>query len=148
MYVCMHTCIFKCTYTYAYIQQAKICVQCPTEAEMIEINAKAQERGLVTYLVCDAGRTQIPAGSRTVLAIGPAPESTFRGLTDHFKLLWYGYEAKVTAFLQLFKDLSKVQGYCRWDFVKTWSIVCLLQKIVTLWYSKFGFAVSSSYQKQ
>ncbi len=89
----INTCMHAYIHTYTqYIHashniQAKICVQCPTEAEMIEIKAKASERGLVTYLVCDAGRTQIAAGSRTVLAIGPAPESTFRGLTDHLKLL-------------------------------------------------------------
>ena len=37
--------------------------------------------------VTDAGRTQIAAGSRTVLAIGPSPEVQFKGLTDHLKLL-------------------------------------------------------------
>uniref|UniRef100_A0A7S1GRT0 peptidyl-tRNA hydrolase n=2 Tax=Hemiselmis andersenii TaxID=464988 RepID=A0A7S1GRT0_HEMAN len=67
--------------------QAKICVQCPTEAEMHEVADKARAKGLITYQVTDAGRTQIPAGSRTVLAIGPAPESAFKGVTDHFKLL-------------------------------------------------------------
>jgi PTH2 family peptidyl-tRNA hydrolase len=58
-------------YTYAYTQwerlgQAKICVNCPTGAEMEEIERKAVSKGLVTYFVTDAGRTQIPAGSRTV----------------------------------------------------------------------------------
>lgn len=69
------------------IGQAKICVQCPTEAEMRAIEAQALNKGLITYLVQDAGRTQIAAGSRTVLAIGPAPEAEFKGLTDHLKLL-------------------------------------------------------------
>ncbi|EKX53634.1 hypothetical protein GUITHDRAFT_64118, partial [Guillardia theta CCMP2712] len=67
--------------------QAKICVQCPTEDEMWEIAKKAGAKGLITYIVMDAGRTQIAAGSRTVLAIGPAPEQQFKGLTDHLKLL-------------------------------------------------------------
>ena len=31
--------------------QAKICVKCPTEAEMYDIQATAQEAGLVNYLV-------------------------------------------------------------------------------------------------
>ena len=31
--------------------QAKICVKCPTEAEMYRIQARAQEAGLVNYLV-------------------------------------------------------------------------------------------------
>jgi len=54
---------------------------------MEDIESKAKGRGLVTYFVTDAGRTQIAAGSRTVLAIGPAPDSSFVGLTDHLKLL-------------------------------------------------------------
>ncbi|KAJ1485635.1 peptidyl-tRNA hydrolase, partial [Baffinella frigidus] len=67
--------------------QAKICVQCPSEEEMNRIEREASKRGLVSYFVTDAGRTQIAAGSRTVMAIGPAPESSFKGLTDHLKLL-------------------------------------------------------------
>lgn len=47
----------------------------------------AQIKGLITYVVEDAGRTQIAAGSRTVLAIGPAPVSVFESLTGHLKLL-------------------------------------------------------------
>jgi len=67
--------------------QAKICVNCPTGVEMEQIEKAAVAKGLVTYFVTDAGRTQIPAGSRTVLAIGPAPETQFQGLTSHLKLL-------------------------------------------------------------
>jgi PTH2 family peptidyl-tRNA hydrolase len=41
---------------------------------MIEIKKKIQALGLgiTTYLVHDAGHTQIKAGSMTVLGIGPA----------------------------------------------------------------------------
>eukprot|EP00802_Teleaulax_amphioxeia_P030418 Tamp_32978.p1 GENE.Tamp_32978~~Tamp_32978.p1 ORF type:complete len:192 (+),score=30.35 Tamp_32978:55-576(+) len=67
--------------------QKKVCVNCPTGVEMEEIEKRAVAKGLVTYFVTDAGRTQIPAGSRTVLAIGPAPEKEFEGLTSHLKLL-------------------------------------------------------------
>ena len=52
-----------------------------------ELARMAQLKGLVTYIVEDAGRTQIAAGSRTVLAIGPAPVSAFESLTGHLKLL-------------------------------------------------------------
>lgn len=42
--------------------QAKICVKCPTEAEMYDIQAKAQAAGLVNHLVVrwlgfDSGHT-------------------------------------------------------------------------------------------
>ncbi|CAM9571063.1 unnamed protein product [Choristocarpus tenellus] len=67
--------------------QAKICVKCPTEEEVFGIQKKAQDAGLVNYLVMDAGHTQIPAGSRTVLAIGPAPVSAFEGITSHLSLM-------------------------------------------------------------
>ena len=43
--------------------------------------------GLVAYIVEAAGRTQIAAGSKTVLAIGPAPDSVLKKLTGHLKLL-------------------------------------------------------------
>ena len=49
----------------------------------------AQKAGLVTYMVADAGRTQIAAGSETVLAIGPAPESILKAITGHLLLLLF-----------------------------------------------------------
>ena len=39
--------------------------------------------GLVTYIVTDAGHTQIAAGSETVLA----PESILKTITGHLKLI-------------------------------------------------------------
>mmetsp|Transcript_7489 Transcript_7489/g.15360 ORF Transcript_7489/g.15360 Transcript_7489/m.15360 type:complete len:184 (-) Transcript_7489:193-744(-) len=66
---------------------AKIAVKCPTEEEMEIIYAKALSKGLPLYLVEDAGRTQIAAGSRTVLGLGPAPVREFEGITSHLKLM-------------------------------------------------------------
>ena len=45
-----------------------------------------KKAGLVTYMVTDARHTQI-AGSETVLAIGPAPESILKTITGHLKLI-------------------------------------------------------------
>ena len=42
---------------------------------------------IIGYIKVDAGRTQIPSGSKTVIGIGPAPESHFIGVTDNLKLL-------------------------------------------------------------
>ncbi len=67
--------------------QAKVAVRVDTEEEMSVLQAQALAAGLVTYFVEDAGRTQIAAGSRTVLAIGPAPTYAFQGITSHLKLL-------------------------------------------------------------
>jgi peptidyl-tRNA hydrolase len=43
--------------------------------------------GVATHLVEDEGRTQIAAGSLTVLAIGPAYGSVLKPFTGHLKLL-------------------------------------------------------------
>lgn len=48
---------------------------------------KAIQRGLPAYIVQDAGRTQIAAGSQTVLAIGPGPKSVVDQITGHLSLL-------------------------------------------------------------
>mmetsp|Transcript_3234 Transcript_3234/g.7369 ORF Transcript_3234/g.7369 Transcript_3234/m.7369 type:complete len:185 (+) Transcript_3234:133-687(+) len=69
-----------------YTGCAKIAVKCPTEEEMRTIFDKAVERGLPLYLVEDAGRTQIAAGSRTVLGIF-GPTYVFDDLTSHLKLM-------------------------------------------------------------
>ena len=66
--------------------QAKIAVKCPTEAELMEIRDAAAARGISFYLVRDAGHTQVAPGSKTVLALGPAPVATFDEFTRHLKL--------------------------------------------------------------
>ena len=62
-------------------------MKCPSEVEMGEIFEKAATKGIPLYLVEDAGRTQIAAGSRTVLGLGPAPVREFEGVTSHLKLM-------------------------------------------------------------
>lgn len=49
--------------------------------------AAAAAAGLLSYVVRDAGRTQIAAGSQTVLAIGPAPKSDIDRVTGHLPLM-------------------------------------------------------------
>ncbi|CAJ1959387.1 unnamed protein product [Cylindrotheca closterium] len=66
---------------------AKIALKCPTQDELEMIAAKAMERDIPMYLVEDAGRTQIAAGSRTVLGLGPAPTYVFEDITSHLKLM-------------------------------------------------------------
>ena len=47
----------------------------------------AQQAELPWFVVADAGRTQIAAGSKTVLAIGPAPKSHIDAITGGLSLL-------------------------------------------------------------
>ena len=65
---------------------AKIAVKCPSTGELVRIAATARSHGIPYYLVEDAGRTQIAAGSRTVVGLF-GPVSVFEGFTDHFKLM-------------------------------------------------------------
>ena len=84
--------------------QAKIAVKVADETELHRIQdevnfstnhiltsvsdtIQASKAGLVTYLVEDAGHTQIAAGSQTVLAIGPAPVKDIDRITGKLKLL-------------------------------------------------------------
>lgn len=66
---------------------AKICLKIESETDLMNIRRGASVRGLNFYLVHDAGRTQIAAGSATVLAIGPALVDEIDQLTGHLKLL-------------------------------------------------------------
>lgn len=84
---------------------AKIAVKCPfsdiingsndtdgneddgNKTMMNDIVVKAMKKRIPMYIVEDAGRTQIAAGSRTVLGLGPAPVSAFEGVTSHLKLM-------------------------------------------------------------
>ena len=50
-------------------------------------SAAAQAAKLPFYVVADAGRTQIAAGSNTVVAIGPAPVSAINQITGRLPLL-------------------------------------------------------------
>lgn len=47
---------------------------------------KALKIGINTYVVEDAGHTQIKAGSKTILAIGPAFSNEIDPFTEHLKL--------------------------------------------------------------
>lgn len=69
------------------IGQTKVAVKCPSEEEMAEVAENARANNVPFYVVADAGRTQIAAGSRTVCAVGPAPVSVVDALCSQFKLL-------------------------------------------------------------
>lgn len=66
--------------------QAKITLKCPDKETMDELFAKALSLGVNSYVVHDAGRTQIAAGSATVLGLGPAPKAVMDQITGELKL--------------------------------------------------------------
>ena len=67
--------------------QKKICLKVPEADDFTSLRQEAQRRGIPFHLVQDAGHTQIPKGSSTVLAIGPFDEDVLDELTGHLKLL-------------------------------------------------------------
>lgn len=67
--------------------QAKIAVQVKSEDELKSLRAAARASGVTAEVIADAGRTQIDAGSLTVLGVGPAPKSLVDKVTGHLKLL-------------------------------------------------------------
>ena len=65
---------------------AKIVLQVGSLEQMQTLEACAKAVGLSTYVVQDAGRTQVEAGSVTVCAIGPDDESKINQVTGSLKL--------------------------------------------------------------
>lgn len=62
-------------------------MQIKSEGEMLELQGKARSLGITAEVIADAGRTQIDAGSLTVLGVGPAPKSEVDAVTGGLKLL-------------------------------------------------------------
>lgn len=66
--------------------QAKIALQVPDSESMDIMFAQAISMGINAHIVHDAGRTQIAAGSATVLGLGPAPRAVIDKITLDLKL--------------------------------------------------------------
>ncbi|KAF3446400.1 hypothetical protein FNV43_RR11579 [Rhamnella rubrinervis] len=67
--------------------QPKIVVTCKNQQEMNRLKEAADNIGLPTFVVADAGRTQVLAGANTVLAIGPGPKVIIDSVTGKQCLL-------------------------------------------------------------
>ncbi|KAJ2498419.1 hypothetical protein GGH96_004334 [Coemansia sp. RSA 1972] len=72
--------------TWEMLGQGKVTLKCADEDELLELQRSARAAGLVAQSICDAGRTQIAAGSRTVLGIGPGPVGLVDKVASHLKL--------------------------------------------------------------
>lgn len=66
--------------------QAKVAVKCESEEELLLLQGQAMSLGLVARVIRDAGRTQIQAGSATVLGV-LGPKGTVDQVTGGLKLL-------------------------------------------------------------
>ena len=67
--------------------QPKICVKCDGIDAMLALVKAAEAKNLPCYVVQDAGRTEVAAGTSTVLAIGPGAVEDINTVTGELKLL-------------------------------------------------------------
>ncbi len=65
----------------------KVVVIVETQDALYPLKEKAEELGIMTCLVTDAGHTEIPEGTVTVLGIGPAPNNIIDQVTGELPLL-------------------------------------------------------------
>eukprot|EP01026_Neomeris_dumetosa_P077144 TRINITY_DN8310_c0_g1_i2.p2 TRINITY_DN8310_c0_g1~~TRINITY_DN8310_c0_g1_i2.p2 ORF type:complete len:230 (+),score=34.41 TRINITY_DN8310_c0_g1_i2:45-692(+) len=68
---------------------SKIALRLESETELFSIKESAQKRGVPVQIVVDSGKTgteSIKPGTRTVMVMGPAPQSILGEITGHLKL--------------------------------------------------------------
>lgn len=67
--------------------QKKVVLKVNDLESLLKIFNEAKSVGLITELIKDAGLTEIPPGTITVLGIGPAPEEEIDRVVGNLKLL-------------------------------------------------------------
>jgi PTH2 family peptidyl-tRNA hydrolase len=65
----------------------KVVVKVETLEEFFPLKDKAETLGITVNIVIDAGHTEIPEGTQTVLGIGPAPSNLIDQVTGELSLL-------------------------------------------------------------
>jgi len=65
----------------------KIVLKVKDEKELLELKNKAENLGLVTALIQDAGRTVLNPGTTTCLGIGPDKEEKIDKITGKLKMV-------------------------------------------------------------
>ncbi len=66
--------------------QKKVLVKCDDIEHMKFLKKEAEEKGLVTKLVSDAGLTEVKSGTKTCLGIGPGPNDLIDDVTGDLSL--------------------------------------------------------------
>ena len=65
----------------------KAIVKVDSVDDFFPLKDKAEKLDIVTFIVVDAGHTEIPSGTKTVLGIGPAPSNLIDQVTGDLSLL-------------------------------------------------------------
>ena len=66
---------------------AKVVLKVPSLEDLFKYRDLAREKGINYYLVTDAGRTQLPESTITVLGLGPDEDEALDEITGELKLL-------------------------------------------------------------
>jgi len=66
--------------------QKKVVLRVEGEGELLAVYTQAQTLGLPASLIADAGLTQLPPGTKTAVAVGPAPEQLVDRVTGRLRL--------------------------------------------------------------
>lgn len=73
--------------TWFYEGQKKVVVQVSSKEELELVYQKARSNNLPCSFINDAGMTELPPGTPTAVAIGPAPNENIDRITSNLKLL-------------------------------------------------------------
>lgn len=65
----------------------KVIVKVQSLDDFFSLKEKAEKLGICTSIISDAGHTEIPEGTQTVLGIGPAPSNLIDQVTGQLPLL-------------------------------------------------------------
>ncbi|MFH1337608.1 MAG: peptidyl-tRNA hydrolase Pth2 [Nanoarchaeota archaeon] len=65
----------------------KVVVAVDDLKQLLDVKKRCHEQGLSCSLISDAGRTELPPGTTTVLGIGPCKESEVDKITGKLKML-------------------------------------------------------------
>jgi PTH2 family peptidyl-tRNA hydrolase len=65
----------------------KIVCKVPDLVSLKQVYSRAKKAGLVCHLVTDAGHTEIPPGTETVVGIGPGPRDEIDKITGQLSLV-------------------------------------------------------------
>lgn len=77
---------------------AKVVCKVDSLEELLDLKKEADKNNVSNYLVVDAGRTQLPTSTTTVLGIGPDEDEIMDKITGDLKLLWVLFNLMITSF--------------------------------------------------